>query len=54
MIVRDLLEKYDIEYVYVGALERDLYALPETLTFDIFMDRAFESGDVTIYKVRQN
>lgn len=53
-IVRDLLGKYGIEYVYVGALERDLYALPEPLTFDSFMDRAFESGDITIYKMREN
>ena len=53
-VVRALLEKYDIEYVYVGPLERDLYALPESTTFDIFMDRAFESGDTTVYKVRRN
>ena len=52
--VRDLLEKYGIEYVYVGRLERDLYGVPETATFDIFMDRAFEAADITIYKVRQN
>ena len=51
-VVRDLLEKYGIEYVYVGRLERDLYEVPSTPTFDIFMDRAFESGDITIYKVR--
>ena len=52
--VRDLLEKYGIEYVYVGRLERDLYGVPDTATFDIFMDRVFEAGDVAIYKVRQN
>lgn len=50
--VRDLLGKYGIEYVYVGRLERDLYEVPSDPTFDIFMDLAFESGDITIYKVR--
>ncbi len=54
IIVRDLLEKYGIDYVYVGSLERDLYEVPPTATFDIFMDRAFVSGDIVIYKVRQN
>ena len=54
IVVLDLLEKYGIDYVYVGSLERDLYEVPPTATFDVFMDRAFVSGDIVIYKVRQN
>ena len=53
-VVEALLEKYSVEYVYVGRLERDLYGLDTTTTFDEFMDRAFESGLITIYKVREN
>ena len=53
-VVETLLEKYDVEYVYVGSLERDLYGLDTTATFDEFMDRVFESGQITIYKVREN
>ena len=51
-VVKVLLGKYGIEFVYVGRLERDLYGIPQTSTFDSFMDRAFESGEITIYMVR--
>ena len=53
-VVEALLEKYGVEYVYVGGLERDSYGLDTATTFDEFMDRAFESGQITIYKVREN
>ncbi len=53
-VVEELLEKYGVEYVYVGTLERDLYGLGATTALDEFMDRAFESGEITIYKVKEN
>ena len=49
---RELLAKYDVTYVYVGALERSLYALDDTSKFDTLMDRPFDQGTVTIYRVR--
>ena len=53
-VIEALFEKYGIEYVYVGGLERDLYGPGATTTLDKFMDRAFESGEITIYKVKEN
>ncbi|MCH8090232.1 MAG: hypothetical protein IH955_09500, partial [Chloroflexi bacterium] len=49
---RELLAKYDVTYVYVGALERSLYALDDTSKLDTLMDRPFDVGTVTIYRVR--
>lgn len=49
---QELLEKYDITYVYVGPLERQRYAQPGLNKFPHLMDVAFEQGDVVIYKRR--
>jgi uncharacterized membrane protein len=50
-----LLDKYDVDYVYVGPAERALAqeqaAPPEALTkFDGWMQRVFEQGNVVIYR----
>jgi YYY domain-containing protein len=45
-----LLEKYDVEYVYVGPIERERYDLPN-LSTDSNLEPAFENGAVTIYRV---
>lgn len=48
--VRELLEYYDIRYVYVGPLERRSYRVEET-KFQRHLETAFQSGQVTIYRV---
>jgi YYY domain-containing protein len=49
---RALLEKYKVDYVYVGQLERNAFP-PESLAkFDQLGSPAFREGDVTIYLVR--
>ncbi|MBN1979307.1 MAG: hypothetical protein JW918_18070 [Anaerolineae bacterium] len=48
--VLTLLDKYDISYVYVGPLERDLYQIDGLAKFAGLMEVAYESGDVVIYK----
>ena len=53
-LLQDLLDKYDVTYMYVGRLERAQYGLGETSILDEFMDPVFVEGDITIYKVRQN
>lgn len=48
---RELLERYDVDYVYIGGLERGLYA-PESLAkFDAIGQRVFEQDEVTIYRL---
>jgi len=46
-----ILEKYDVSYVYVGALERTQYGEPGTAKFSSFMDVAFRNSEVTIYRM---
>ncbi|MEW6717082.1 MAG: DUF2298 domain-containing protein [Chloroflexota bacterium] len=45
---RDLLERYDIRYVYVGALERRTYSVNET-KFQRYMELVFQMGQTKIY-----
>ena len=46
-----ILEKYNIKYVYVGALERKQYGEQGTAKFSSFMDIAFRNSEVTIYQM---
>jgi YYY domain-containing protein len=51
--VRDLVEQYKIEYVFVGTLERQKYPMPGLLKFGQFMDKVYENpGGVVIFKKR--
>ncbi len=49
---RDLLAKYDVDYVYVGPRERTKYGPDGLLKFATFMNTVFQDGDVVIYRVR--
>jgi YYY domain-containing protein len=48
---RQLLEKYGVDFVYVGPLERRKYGLNPAMigTFDSFMKRCYEGNGVIIY-----
>lgn len=48
---RAILEKYEIEYVYVGAFERQQYGEVELAKFEQFMELAFENDEVVIYRM---
>ncbi|KAF0108404.1 MAG: hypothetical protein FD146_978 [Anaerolineaceae bacterium] len=47
---RAILEKYDIRYVYVGALERSAYRVNE-IKFQQFLQPVYQGGGVVIYVV---
>ena len=49
---RNLLQKYDVNYVYVGPRERLTHDGPGLAKFPEFMDTIFQQDDVTIYKLR--
>jgi len=48
---RALLDEYDIEYVYVGELEKSTYNVswPVLDKFESLMEVVYEGGEVTIY-----
>ncbi len=48
-----IIERYGIEYVYVGRLERDTYGTAGLAKFAEFMDVAFQNSTVIIYRVRE-
>ena len=49
---RILLDKYNVDYVYVGPRERAARDGAGLDKFGEFMDVAFQQGDVTIYRMR--
>jgi YYY domain-containing protein len=48
---RAILDKYDVEYVYVGPLERERYGEAGLAKFGQFMKLAFENDQVTIFRM---
>jgi hypothetical protein len=48
----EILDTYDVEYVYVGALERQTYGEAGLAKFPTFMDVAYQNSGVTIYRMR--
>jgi uncharacterized membrane protein len=51
--VRNLLAKYDVEYVYVGPRERSKHGSVELENFADLLETVFRQDDVAIYKVRK-
>jgi YYY domain-containing protein len=48
---RAILQQYDVEYVYVGSLERQQYGAAGTTKFVYFMDIAYQNEGVIIYRM---
>ncbi|MGQ9572850.1 MAG: DUF2298 domain-containing protein [Dehalococcoidia bacterium] len=48
---RAILEEYDVQYVYVGHLERDTYGEAGLAKFATFMEVAYQNDSVTIYRM---
>mgnify|MGYP000793591919 FL=1 len=46
----NLLEKYDVDYIYVSSYERSSYAV-DTDTLDRLFTRVFSNWEATIYAV---
>ena len=46
----EIIQKYNIRYVYVGSLERTSYTVQEE-KFRVHLNPAFQQGNVTIYEV---
>ena len=47
---QDILNRYDIRYVFVGGLERSTYQVNEE-KFNRFLKPVFQQGTVTVYEV---
>ena len=45
------MDKYDVEYVYVGHLEKEAYGEVGLAKFATFMDVAYQNDSVTIYRM---
>ena len=49
VLVQQLLDTYDIKYIYVGKREKTKYGLAEIENFSSFLEPVFKSKDVVIY-----
>jgi len=47
---QEIIDRYDIRYVYVGSLERNTYRVNEE-KFNRFLKPVFQQGSVTVYEV---
>ena len=52
-VAQNLLEGYNVEYVYVGPREKEKHEGPGLGKFPDFMDTVFQMDDVTIYRLRE-
>jgi uncharacterized membrane protein len=50
--LRAILDRYAIQYVVVGDIERNTYGADVTARFDGVLPVAFRSGNTTIYRAR--
>ncbi|MDA0769613.1 MAG: DUF2298 domain-containing protein [Chloroflexi bacterium] len=50
---QNLLNRYDVDYVYVSLRERDKYGTEGLEKFSSFMDTVFQQDDVIIYRMRE-
>jgi len=48
---KEILELYDVQYVYVGHLEREQYGEAGLAKFATFMELAYRNDTVTIYRM---
>ncbi len=48
--VRELLEQYDVQYVYAGRREQLSYGTPQLGGFPDFLKTVFQRDNVTIYE----
>ncbi len=49
---QEIVQRYGIDYVYVGPLERATYAPLVDRKFEVFMDVVYQNAGVTIYATR--
>ena len=47
-----LMKKYGVDLVYIGHRERMVYGQAGMSKFSEFMDKIFDSGGVSLYRVR--
>jgi len=50
---KEVLEKCDVEYVYIGYLEKEAYGEAGLAKFSTFMDVVYRNESVTIYRMPQ-
>lgn len=48
---RALLDKYSVDFVYIGSAERQFYPIEGLAKFATMGEPVFEAGDVTIYRI---
>ena len=53
MQAAELLQKYSVDYIYVGEAERTTYPTEGLAKLAQLGDIAFQQGDVIIYKVKK-